>query len=175
MGRQLGMRRTVTGLFFLFLLSPCFVQAQDVKTQAQDIKAWELKTAQFKEWLDLVQGDTYKFWTRLDGTRRPHKLYVGEGFNKAELKDKEQFVEVFSHYLAGHPEKFMLIDLYDTGTGAAIGEFGWGGFKLYVTAPAQPVQAQPVQTQTEKQDKASTATSENAAAEVVDNKTAVQH
>jgi hypothetical protein len=136
MGRQTGARRTAVGLFFLFLLSPWFVNAQD-------FKAWQLKTAQFKEWLDARQGDNYKFWTRLDGTRRPHKLYVGEGFNKADLEDKEQFVEVFSHYLAGHPDKFMLIDLYDAGTGAAIGEFGWGGFKLYAGNPSQPSQDKP--------------------------------
>jgi len=123
----MGMREKVSGLLFLFLLSPCFAQAQEFKT-------WELKTSQYKEWLDRLQGDTYKFWTRLDGSRRPHKLYVGEGFNRAELKDQEQFVEAFSHYLAGHPEKFMLIDLYDAGTGAAIGEFGWGGFKLFVSS-----------------------------------------
>jgi hypothetical protein len=127
----MGTREKVIGLFFLFLLSPCFVQGQEIKTE---IKTWELKTSQSKEWLDRLRGDTYKFWTRLDGSRRPHKLYVGEGFNKADLKDKEQFVEVFSHYLAGHPEKFMLIDLYDAGTGAAIGEFGWDGFKLFVSS-----------------------------------------
>jgi hypothetical protein len=132
MGRQMGIREKVIGLFFLFLLSPCFVQAQE-------FKAWELKTSQYKEWLDRLQGGTYKFWTRLDGSRRPHKLYVGEGFNRAELKDQEQFVEAFSHYLAGHPEKFMLIDLYDAGTGAAIGEFGWGGFKLF-GGSSQPIQ-----------------------------------
>jgi len=133
MGRQLGMRRIIVGLFLLFLLSPSL-------SQSQDFKAWQLKTAQFKEWLDLVQGDTYKFWTRLDGTRRPHKLYVGEGFNKAALKDQEEFVEIFSHYLAGHPEKFILIDLYDAGTGAAIGEFGWGGFKLFGNGTSQAAQ-----------------------------------
>lgn len=156
MGRQTGARRTAIGLFFLFLLSPWFVNAQD-------IKAWQLKTAQFKERLDALQGDNYKFWTRLDGTRRPHKLYVGEGFNKAELKDKEEFVEVFSHYLAGHPDKFMLIDLYDAGTGAAIGEFGWGGFKLYVGNPSQP-----------SQDKPNTTVSSTADASVSDSK-GVQH
>ena len=133
MGRQTGMRRTIVGLFLLFLLSPSLAQSQD-------FKAWQLKTAQFKEWLDILQGDTYKFWTRLDGTRRPHKLYVGEGFNKADLNDKEQFVEIFSHYLAGHPEKFMLIDLYDAGSGLPIGEFGWGGFKLFVNGTSQAAQ-----------------------------------
>ena len=129
-GRQMRIKRTVTGLLFLFLLSPCIAGAQD-------FKALELKTAQFKQWLEARRGDGYQFWTRLDGSRRPHKLYVGEGFNKAELKDQEQFVEVFSHYLAGHPDKFMLIDLYDAGTGAAIGEFGWGGFKLFVSSSSQ--------------------------------------
>ncbi|MGH7770442.1 MAG: hypothetical protein ACREQP_23565 [Candidatus Binatia bacterium] len=130
------MRRAIVGLLLLSLLSPSFAQSQD-------IKAWQLKTAQFKEWLELVKGDTYKFWTRLDGTRRPHKLYVGEGFNKAALKDQEEFVEIFSHYLAGHPEKFMLIDLYDAGSGLPIGEFGWGGFKLFVNGTSQAAQDKP--------------------------------
>jgi hypothetical protein len=152
MGRQTGTRRTAVGLFLLFLLSPCFVYAQDVKT-------WQLKTAQFKQWLDVRQGDNYKFWTRIDGTRRPHKLYLGEGFNKADLKDKEEFIDTFSHYLAGHPDKFMLIDLYDAGTGEAIGEFGWGGFKLFVGGPAQPAQ-----------EKAGTAMSVSTDAEVTDSK-----
>jgi hypothetical protein len=136
MGRQAGTRRTIAGLFFLFLLSPSFAQGQD-------IKAWQLKTAQFKEWLDLLKGDTFKFWTSLDGTRRPHKLYVGEGFNKAAPKDQEQFVEIFSHYLAGHPEKFMLIDLYDAISGLPIGEFGWGGFKLFPAKITQSSQDKP--------------------------------
>ena len=122
------MRRTIA-LFFLFSLPPFFVQAQDVKTQ--DIKLWAAKTAEYKQWLDHLQGGEFQFWTRLDGSRRPHKLYVGEGFTKADFKDQEQFVEVFSHYLAGHPDKYMLIDLYDARTGEPIGEFGWGGFKLF--------------------------------------------
>jgi hypothetical protein len=130
------MRRTVVGLFLLFLLSPSF-------SQGQDFKAWQLKTAQFKEWLDLVKGDTHKFWTRLDGTRRPHKLYVGDGFNKASPKEQEEFVEIFSHYLAGHPEKFMLIDLYDAGSGLPIGEFGWGGFKLFLNGVSHAAQDKP--------------------------------
>ncbi len=99
-------------------------------------------TAEFKEWLDKLQGDGQKFWTRLDGSRRPHKLYVGEGFNQAGFKDQEQFVEIFSHYLAGHPDKFMLIDLYDATTGAPVGEYGWAGFKLFDPQPrAEKTQA----------------------------------
>jgi hypothetical protein len=31
----------------------------------------------------------------------------------------------------------MLIDLYDARTGEAIGEFGWGGFKLFNAAHAE--------------------------------------
>ena len=117
-------RGKVSGLLFLFLLSPCLAQAQD-------FKAWEAKTAEYKQWLDTLKSDTYKFWIRLEGNRRPHRLYVGEGFERADFKKQEQFVETFSHYLAGHPDKFMLIDLYDARTGTPIGEFGWGGFKLY--------------------------------------------
>jgi hypothetical protein len=121
----------ILGLFFLFSLPLFFVQAQEAKTQAQDVKSWAAKTAEYKQWLDQLQGVEFKYWTRLDGSRRPHKLYVGEGFTKADFKDQEQFVEVFSHYLAGHPDKYMLIDLYDARTGDPIGEFGWGGFKLF--------------------------------------------
>ena len=97
----------------------------------QDFKKWEGKIAEYKKWLDLVGSKGSRFWLKLDSSRRPHRLYVGEGFYKADHKAKEEFVEIFSHYLAGHPEKFMLIDLFDSATGAAIGEFGWGGFKLY--------------------------------------------
>jgi hypothetical protein len=123
-------------LFFLLLLPPFFVQAQAQKQDLNEIKGWASQTAQFKEWLDSRQGDGLKFWTRLDSSRRPHKLYVGDGFNKADFKEQEEFVEVFSHYLAGHPDKYMLIDLYDAHTGAPVGEFGWAGFKLYLKSPA---------------------------------------
>jgi hypothetical protein len=132
-GRQTSVRGTILGLLFLLLLPPCFVQAQ----QAQDIRAWAAKTAEYKTWLDQLQGgDSTKFWTRLDGSRRPHKLYVSEGFTKADPKDQEEFVEIFSHYLAGHPDKYMLIDLYDARTGQPVGEFGWSGFKLFSASSA---------------------------------------
>ena len=97
----------------------------------QDFKIWEAKTTEFKQWLDLLKSDTYSYWLRLDSGQRPHRLYLGEGFHKADYSLKEQFVEIFSHYLAGHPEKYMLIDLFDDRTKTAIGEYGWGGFKLY--------------------------------------------
>ena len=97
----------------------------------QDFRKWEAQISEYKQWLDVVGLSGSRFWLRLDSSRRPHKLYVGEGFNKADYKGKEEFVEIFSHYLAGHPEKFALVDLFDGITGAPIGEFGWGGFKLY--------------------------------------------
>jgi hypothetical protein len=63
---------------------------------------------------------------------------VGEGFLQATTGDKEEFIEIFSRYLAGHPEKNMLIDIYDESTGKVIGEYGFGGFRLYtVTAPTR--------------------------------------
>ncbi len=98
---------------------------------AQDFRKWEAQIAEYKHWLDVVGLSGSRYWLRLDSSRRPHKLYVGEGFDKADYSLKEHFVEIFSHYLAGHPEKFALIDLFDGATGTPIGEFGWGGFKLY--------------------------------------------
>lgn len=121
--------------FFLAMLIPPVVAAQD-------FKQWEAKVVEYKRWLDSAKADGNVFWSRLDSSRRPHRLYVGEGFHGADYQAKEQFVEIFSHYLAGHPEKFMLIDLFDAATGEPVGEFGWGGFKLYpsfvaLEAPAQ--------------------------------------
>jgi hypothetical protein len=138
LGRQTRIRGTIAGLLFLALLPPLFVQAQDVKPE--DIKAWAMKTKEYKQWLESMKGGTFQFWTRMDDSRRPHKVYVGEGFEKADFKDQEQFVEIFSHYLAGHPDKYMLIDLYDARTGSPIGEYGFGGFKLF-PAESATVQA----------------------------------
>ena len=123
----------VAGLLLAFLLPPFFVHAQDV-----DIGAAAEKTAQYRVWLDQLRDGEFNYWTRVDGTRRPYKLYVGEGFLKAEFKYQEEFVEIFSHYLAGHPQKYMLIDLYDADSGAPVGEYGWTGFKLFRTASDLP-------------------------------------
>jgi hypothetical protein len=72
-----------------------------------------------------------RVWLRLDSSRRPHKVYVGEEFHKLNQEKQRNFVETFSHYLAGHPEKFAIVDIFDAATKKHIGEFGWGGFKLY--------------------------------------------
>lgn len=120
--------------FFLVLLSPWAASAQDSKQREMsslELKKIETQINQYKQWLDTVGAKGIRYWVRLDSSRRPHRLYVGEGFDKADYKVKEDFVDTFSRFLAGHPEKFMLIDLFDGATGAPIGEFGWGGFKLY--------------------------------------------
>ena len=90
--------------------------------------------AESKKWLDSLNSGGTRYWTTLDSERRPHKLYVGEAFYRSDPEAQERFVETFSHYLAGHPDKFMLIDLYDAATKAPVGEFGWGGFKMYSKA-----------------------------------------
>lgn len=112
-----------------------FVLLLPLPAGAQDFRKWEAQLSQLKEWLDVVGQAGSRLWLRLDSSRRPHRLYVGEGFDRADHTVKEEFVEIFSHYLAGHPEKYALIDLFDGATGAPIGEFGWGGFKLYPNPP----------------------------------------
>jgi hypothetical protein len=116
----------------LVLFLPClaFAQGQSRKTSEPEFKKWEGLLGQYKIWLDSVGLTGHRFWVRLDSKHRPHRLYVGEGFDNADYKGKEEFVETFSRFLAGHPEKYMLIDLYDSNN-KPIGEFGWGGFKLY--------------------------------------------
>lgn len=95
------------------------------------LKKNEATLAEYKTWLDRLRSEPFLFWSRLDSDRRPHRLFVREGFYRADPFFKEEFVEIFSHYLAGHPDKFILIDIYDARSGAHVGEFGWGGFKLY--------------------------------------------
>jgi len=96
-----------------------------------EFKEREAKIAQYKKWLDTLGPLGSQFWVRLDNRHRPHRLYLGEGFYRADFKSQERFVDTFSNYLAGHPEKFMLIDLFDAATNRAVGEYGFGGFKLY--------------------------------------------
>ena len=97
----------------------------------QGYKESEAKIAEYKRWLDSVGPNGYRLWLRLDGSRRPHALYVGKLFYEMDFGGKKALVEIFSNYLSGHPEKFMLIDIFDSVTQQPIGEFGWGGFKLY--------------------------------------------
>lgn len=118
------LKRQLLNVLFLMLLLPCVANGQE-------FKKWKAEITEYKQWLNLIRSDRYRFWIRLDGSRRPHRLYVGEGFHHADYNSKRQFVEIFSRYLAGHPEKFMLIDIFDAVTGSPVGEYGWSGFKLY--------------------------------------------
>lgn len=121
------MRKQILALFIFTLLWPFAVGGQDfTKSEAQ--------IAKFKKSLDLARSERYRYWVRIDSSRRPHRLYLGVGFYKADHRTREDFVETFSQYLAGYPGKFALIDLYDGATGKHIGEFGWGGYKLYDNA-----------------------------------------
>ena len=115
-------------LFFAGVFEP-------VSLRGNEFKEREAKITQYKKWLDTLGPQGSKYWTRLDARQRPHRLYLGEGFYRADFQNQERFVDTFSNYLAGHPEKFMLIDLFDAGTNKAVGEYGFGGFKLY----AKPV------------------------------------
>jgi hypothetical protein len=115
------------------LLFPAITSAQTLS-----FKEIQSRVSEYKIWLDQLGSNGSRYWVRLDSTKRPHRLYVGEGFTRASTDDKEQFIEIFSRYLAGHPEKNMLIDIFDGSSGKAIGEYGFGGFRLFtVTAPAQ--------------------------------------
>jgi hypothetical protein len=98
---------------------------------ADEFKKREAQIAHYKNWLDTLGPAGSKYWVRLDSKRRPHRLYLGDGFFSAEAGAQERFVDIYSNYLAGHPEKFMLIDLFDAGTDKWVGEYGFGGFRLF--------------------------------------------
>jgi hypothetical protein len=115
----------------LVLLALSLGYLQEVPARADEFKKREAVIAQYKKWLDTLGPQGSRYWVRLDDKRRPHRLYVGEAFFRADFSTQERFVDTYSNYLAGHPEKFMLIDLFDAGTNMAVGEYGFGGFKLY--------------------------------------------
>jgi hypothetical protein len=125
------MRTKITVLALAFaLFFPVISVAQTLS-----FKEIEARVAEYRSWLDKVGNNGSQYWVRLDSTKRPHRLYVGDGFVRASATEKEQFVEIFSRFLAGHPEKNMLIDIYDASSGKPIGEYGFGGFRLFDPRP----------------------------------------
>jgi len=125
------MRTKITVLALAFaLFFPVISVAQTLS-----FKEIEARVAEYRSWLDKVGNNGSQYWVRLDSTKRPHRLYVGDGFVRASATEKEQFVEIFSRFLAGHPEKNMLIDIYDASSGKPIGEYGFGGFRLFDSRP----------------------------------------
>jgi hypothetical protein len=125
--RRESMKKFVLGVL-MFLSGMEQAQA----AWGNEFKAREAKIAQYKRWLDTLGPNGSQYWMRLDAGKRPHRLYLGEGFHRADPQSQERFIDTYSSYLAGHPEKFMLIDLFDAETNRWIGEYGFGGFKMYV-------------------------------------------
>jgi hypothetical protein len=121
------MKRFVIAFLLLFVAG--VFEPQSVR--GNEFEEREAKITQFKKWLDSLGPQGSQYWTRLDARHRPHRLYLGESFYRADFQSQERFVDTFSNYLAGHPEKFMLIDLFDAKTNRPVGEYGFGGFKLY--------------------------------------------
>jgi hypothetical protein len=119
--------KVLIALLFALTIGPIF----GLQAFGDEFTDRATKIAEHKKWLDSLGSSGSRYWVRLDSHQRPHRLYVSDGFYRADVKSQEQFVDTFSHYLAGHPEKFMLIDLFDENTKKPVGEFGWGGFKLY--------------------------------------------
>jgi hypothetical protein len=114
-----------------FLASALFFSTA-AHSQNLNIREIEARVLEYRKWLDKVgTNGTPRYWVRLDSSKRPHRLYVGDGFMQADATDKEEFIEIFSRFLAGHPEKNMLIDIFDATTGKPIGEYGFGGFRLF--------------------------------------------
>ncbi|HWO42063.1 MAG TPA: hypothetical protein VNO43_09695 [Candidatus Eisenbacteria bacterium] len=117
--------------FKCLLLASALLVPSGANPQAVSFKEIESRIAEYGRWLDQVGSNGSRYWLRLDSSKRPHRLYVGEAFMQASYQDQERFVEIFSRFLAGHPERNMLIDIFDARTGKAIGEYGFGGFKLF--------------------------------------------
>jgi len=114
----------------LFLASALLFSAA-ASAQVPNFKAIQEQISEYRKLLDQAGSSGSRFWLRLDSSKRPHRLYVGEAFLQADSIKQEEFIEIFSRYLAGHPEKNMLIDIYDPNTDKWIGEYGFGGFRLF--------------------------------------------
>jgi hypothetical protein len=119
------------GKIAVFLLASALSFPSLALAQNISFKEIEARVLEYRKWLDQVGSNGSRFWVRLDSSKRPHRLFVGDGFKQASAADQEEFVEIFSRFLAGHPEKNMLIDIFDASTGKPIGEYGFGGFRLF--------------------------------------------
>jgi hypothetical protein len=121
----------VPGKIQIVLLASALLFPAVAFAQSVNFKEIEAKVSEYRKWLDQVGSNGSRYWVRLDSTKRPHRLYVGEGFMRANSSEQENFIEIFSRFLAGHPDKNMLIDIYDPTNGKWIGEYGFGGFRLF--------------------------------------------
>jgi len=117
-----------------FFLASAFLFVGLAQAQAPDFKEIQTRISWYRAWLDQAGSKGSRFWLRLDSSKRPHRLFVGEAFLHAEADTQEEFIEIFSRYLAGHPDKNMLIDIYDVNNDQWIGEYGFGGFRLFAAS-----------------------------------------
>jgi hypothetical protein len=124
------MRTPFRSTAIMLLASVLFLPAVSA-AQNPSFKEIEARILEYRSWLDRVGSGGSRLWVRLDSTKRPHRLYVGEGFLRADYAEQENFIEIFSRFLAGHPDKNMLIDIFDASNGRLIGEYGFGGFRLF--------------------------------------------
>ena len=125
----------MSGKIAIFILaSACFFSPL-ASAQNLNFKEIEARVVEYRKWLDKVGSNGSRYWVRLDSSKRPHRLFVGEGFLNANAVEQEEFVEIFSRFLAGHPDKNMLIDIFDASSGKEIGEYGFGGFRLFAPVP----------------------------------------
>ena len=131
--------RVLGKIGFIILALALFFPAI-ARSQNLNFKEIESRVSEYRKWLDQLGSNGSRYWVRLDSSKRPHRLFVGDGFMHANATEKEEFVEIFSRFLAGHPDKNMLIDIYDASTGKPIGEYGFGGFRLFDSRP-QPLTA----------------------------------
>jgi|SRR5262245_23531798 len=122
--------RMLERIIILLLASALFFPAAGT-AQNVNFKDIEARVSEYRKWLDQVGTNGSRLWVRLDSSKRPHRLYVGEAFKQASATEQEQFIEIFSRFLAGHPDKNMLIDIYDSSSEKWIGEYGFGGFRLF--------------------------------------------
>ena len=121
----------VLGKIPILFLASALLFPSLATSQSVNFKEIETRVLEYRKWLDKAGSNGTRYWVRLDSSKRPHRLYVGDGFMQADPTDKEEFIEIFSRFLAGHPEKNMLIDIFDANTGKSIGEYGFGGFRLF--------------------------------------------
>jgi hypothetical protein len=129
-------KRFAVAFLVLFLAAAL----QPLSLLGNEFTEQEAKIMRYKQWLDTVGPQGSRYWIRLDARHRPHRLYVGEGFYHVDSKSQERFLDIFSNYLAGQPDKFVLIYLFDANTNKRVGEYGFDGFKLYST-PMRTAQA----------------------------------
>jgi len=122
--------RMLERITILVLASALFFPAVG-NPQSVNFKEIEARVSEYRKWLDQVGTNGTRYWVKLDSSKRPHRLYVGEAFIRAAANEQEHFIEIFSRFLAGHPDKNMLIDIYDPTNGKWIGEYGFGGFRLF--------------------------------------------